>query len=151
VSITAMKFMGKYVLVVFLVALLVVLVYMASLETFYTKLNLTNTSTYILNVSNKLSIASIATSISAIETELKSQANITEIEAEVLNHTTPLLSRNLTCIQDLNILILTTSHAWTGHERRSTIRHTWGPYRPKKYNILKKWQTFFCCWKQTEG
>lgn len=62
-------------------------------------------------------------------------------QTDLKSHTTLLLTRNVTCKEGLYLVILVTSHAWTGSKRRSTIRDTWGPYRPK--TSRKSWQTFF--------
>merc|ERR1712080_363946 len=60
------------------------------------------------------------------------------------NHTTLLMTTNLKCKKNLDLVILVTTHAFTGSKRRQTIRETWGAYRPEKYNITNKaWQTFF--------
>jgi len=65
-------------------------------------------------------------------------------EPELENRTSLLITNNLTCKENVDLLILVTTHAWTGQRRRMAIRETWGPYRPTNYNTsMKIWQTFF--------
>lgn len=59
-------------------------------------------------------------------------------------HTTKLFTRHLSCKPGVHLLILVTSHAWTGYKRRLTVRETWGTYRKdRNANTNKTWQTFF--------
>lgn len=61
-----------------------------------------------------------------------------------INHTTTLITRSLQCMPGIYVLILVTSNAWTGRERRLVIRETWGKYEESRSNRDKhRWQTFF--------
>jgi len=64
-------------------------------------------------------------------------------EAELKVRRSLLLTRNLRCRKGIHLLILVTSHAWSGSRRRSAIRDTWGTCRRKYNTSTKSWQTFF--------
>jgi len=101
-----------------------------------------NTST---STSTNSSIIIVPTFLPPTVRPTKKHTTVRPTQPAPKKHTTVLLTRNLKCKPNLDVLILITTHAWSGLRRRLVIRDTWAPYRPEKYNLKnnKTWQVFF--------